>query len=843
MDYVFFLRRAALAVTAIATFASGARAGYTTYGTGCPDRGGSPPTLALLGFSNPGTQMSLHFDGAAPSSFVLLFAGLAKAAIPMPGTGCTLNLGSMLPIPIGPFPLDANGDLQFATLLPSPLPPLFTMQAFESDALAPNGTFAATAGVAIEPTLGPYYPTAGTPIDGSSNSLAIGDLNGDTFLDVALGDSGTTGNAYLLFGDGNGGLLAPTIVHTQPGISAMAAGDLNGDNHPDLVTVNQNFSGTSFASVLIGDGIGGFSSPTNYAISSVATAVAIDDMNSDGKNDLVVLGINGVATIFLGNGVGGFTAQPGIQLGTAPNSLAIGDFNGDNQRDIASSSFTGNKVVVAFGNGAGGFTGLNTLPSGTGQYAVRTGDLNGDGKLDLAAANYGGNTIVVEYGDGLGNFSSPQILAAGTGPFRLAMGDLDGDGRLDLAATNQGSGDTSLYINTSTAGVGTFAPQSVLTVGGSATETRLVDMDADGAVDLVASRGNGALIVLGDGLGSLRLKTYSTGATPFSAVAGDFDADGKVDVVTANQTSNTITILRGDGHGAFGPKSPAPVHAQPNSIAAADLNGDQKLDVVTANFGAGDVTVLLGNGLGGFSPLVAFPVGPQATSVAVGDLNNDGKLDLTASNAGANSISVLLGNGAGGFAAQSTYSVGTQPYCVTLLDLDSDGKLDAVTANRAANTVTVRLGNGVGGFLAPTNSLVGTGPLYVTPAEFNGDGIPDLAVANSNGGTATVLINNGSGAFPVKHAYLFGTNASFVAVSDIDGDSRSDLLGGSIVAHNGQIFARLGTGAGTLGPLFSFDFGLDPSFVIARDLDGDEKDDLIAPNIDAHNSIGVLLHR
>ena len=152
----------------------------------------------------------------------------------------------------------------------------------------------------------------------------------------------------------------------------------------------------------------------------------------------------------------------------------------------------------------------------------------------------------------------------------------------------------------------------------------------------------------------------------------------------------------------------------PRSVAAADFNADGKLDLVTANFGANTVTVLLGNGSGGFSAAHGSPfaVGSMPSSVAVGDLNGDGNPDLVIANFGANTITVLLGNGSGGFTAasgQTLFAVGANPQSEAIGDFNGDGNLDIVTANSGDNTVTVLLGNGSGGFMAAAGSPFAVG--------------------------------------------------------------------------------------------------------------------------------------
>src|ERR1039457_5744228 len=151
---------------------------------------------------------------------------------------------------------------------------------------------------------------------------------------------------------------------------------------------------------------------------------------------------------------------------------------------------------------------------------------------------------------------------------------------------------------------------------------------------------------------------------------------------------------------------------------------DGKLDLAAAN-GVG-VSVLLGNGDGAFQPAVTYAAGTYTESIAVGDFNGDGKLDLVVTNnlSSGGTVSVLLGNGDGTFQAPRTYGVGASPYGAAVGDFNGDGKLDlAVTNYGSSGSVSVLLGNGDGTFLPALNSAAGTDLLSVAAGDFSGDGI------------------------------------------------------------------------------------------------------------------------
>src|SRR5207245_1710110 len=137
------------------------------------------------------------------------------------------------------------------------------------------------------------------------------------------------------------------------------------------------------------------------------------------------------------------------------------------------------------------------------------------------------------------------------------------------------------------------------------------------------------------------------GHGPFSVVVGDFNLDGRPDLATANESSNTVTILLGDGAGGFSQPSGSPVAAgsHPSSVAVGDFNRDGRPDLATANVRSDTVTILLGDGAGGFSQSFGSPfaVASFPNSVAVGDFDNDGRSDLATANTGSDDVTILLG--------------------------------------------------------------------------------------------------------------------------------------------------------------------------------------------------------
>ncbi|MEO8688467.1 MAG: FG-GAP-like repeat-containing protein, partial [Solirubrobacteraceae bacterium] len=174
--------------------------------------------------------------------------------------------------------------------------------------------------------------------------------------------------------------------------------------------------------------------------------------------------------------------------------------------------------------------------------------------------------------------------------------------------------------------------------------------------------------------------------------------------------------------------------------ASSDQDGET--DVVTANTSPQTVSVLLGDGTGGFAAAVDHPVGGFANSVTVADLNGDGLADLAVASVAPSAVALLFGDGAGGFAAPVDHAVGTGPRSIVVADLDGDRNPDlAVAIGIAPYNVSVLRGNGSGGFAAPVTHPVGTSPRGLAAGDMNGDGRLDLVSANRNANTASLLSN------------------------------------------------------------------------------------------------------
>ncbi|GAB4375724.1 MAG: hypothetical protein Kow00121_21820 [Elainellaceae cyanobacterium] len=334
-----------------------------------------------------------------------------------------------------------------------------------------------------------------------------------------------------------------------------------------------------------------------------------------------------------------------------PYDLAAADFNQDNVLDIISDR------NVFLGDGLGGFREV-VLPDAV-QAALETAtqrattDLNRDGKADVIALTPGGVTVLL--GDGNGSFNSIQPFATGTNSVTFAIADVNQDKIPDLITANSGT------------------PQD------RSTQTLSVLLGTD----------NGTLQAA---------KAIAVPGRPLDAVGGDFNGDGKTDLVAlSRQGKNQLTVLRGNGKGDFKiAQSTSLGKSYYSHVVADDFNKDGRTDVAYATNER--VRIFLGTRRGMLRLHNQFlSVDPDESNgnLITGDMNGDGRLDLimTSAASGSTGGSVLLGNGKGDFSREAgnfeasvpdDRSDMTNAFDIVRGDFNGDGKFDLATADGAS---------------------------------------------------------------------------------------------------------------------------------------------------------------
>lgn len=343
-----------------------------------------------------------------------------------------------------------------------------------------------------------------------------------------------------------------------------------------------------------------------------------------------------------------FTATPKT-TGDGPRAIASGDVDGDGDRDLAIANAITNDVALLQNQGNGSFVvGERLAAGGLGPSGVAMGDWNGDGRRDLAVANNYSAKVSLLRQSADGTLLAAGDVAVGTGPTAIAAGDWDGDGDLDLAVTNEFNNNVSLLRNVG----GTFSSVGSVLVGNSPQFVTTTDVNRDGKLDLVVANAKSRNVSVLRNTSTTTAISFATavnlatGTDPFFVTAADVTGDGYPDLISANLTTNDISVLQNRGNGTFFPRVDFAAGVGPTSVAAADLDRDGDLDLAVGNATSQQLSVLINAGNGTFGAPVQFGAADFPVSLPFAllaeDFNGDGNPDLAMTNGLADSVSILL---------------------------------------------------------------------------------------------------------------------------------------------------------------------------------------------------------
>ena len=713
--------------------------------------------------------------------------------------------------------------------------------------------------------------------------VSFGDLDGDGMYDLIVSNTGTNTISVFRNTSTSGSIsFAPRAdINTPVTPGRTAIGDLNSDGKQDIAIACEFANVVRVLNNTSTPGSISFSTAADLAPGTQPNAVAIGDLDGDGKPDLAITRVPYVIAVYRNNSSGGtISFDPKIDvpiIGGSPKNILINDLDFDNKAEMIIAEQGTDQIGIFKNTGSSGtisFAAIQQFPTGTTMMDVSIGDLNGDGKPDLVSANFNANKISVLKnsfsGSGI-SFAVKEDYTCGTGPYAVCIADIEGDGKPDMITANATPNTISVLRNkVNEPAISSFTPVvgvagTVVTISGlNFTGTTAVSFGGTPATSFNVINDNTISATIGTGATGIVSVTnpYATGSlagftfqsqlppviTSFTPVASASGSNITISGNNFNTTAVNNTVY-------FGAVKANVTAASNNSLTAVVPQAAtyHPLTVTTNNLTAYSGLPFNRTFTGvvnAFTPVSFSEPWPFATDmdifdIAMADIDGDGKSDaiVTGIDGGSGRMLIFRNTSSGGlirFAAPVDFAPLSQTsyFNVSMGDLDGDGKLDVVATSSYTLTLIKNTSTPGNVSHAPVVQYTNFGLFEGTSiGDIDGDGKPDVSVTVPGSGSTNIVAvyrNTSSGgtiSLAPKLDFTVGTNPRELITFDFDNDGKPDLA--SVNAGPATVTVLRNT---SIPGAISFAAGITLSandnseHLTAGDFDGDGKMDIAVSN-------------
>lgn len=643
--------------------------------------------------------------------------------------------------------------------------------------------------IALASSPGTYQPPVSYPGFTSPTSVIAADVTGDGFADVILR---TSTGIVLLRNLGNGALDSAQVLVSGSHIGLVAV-DLDSDGDREIVTTT--LGGNSFIRILVNDSTGSFSSLHDISTVTSTRDLAVVDMNSDGRQDIVTAARdNKLVAVHLATPTPFTFVQSTCSVPANPIALSAVDADADGDIDVALvNEDTNGSITLLRNDGAGALSVSSSLVgSGPVLRSVATPQ-PGPGALPVIVAA-GRMGLSVHQLAPAGQVQGTTYVSSRSQTSASVIADMNRDGRPDLVGLSR----TRISIHFQQPDGTLSGPvQYAISNGGGFSSIFARDLNGDQYPDItfITGESQDVRVALNDGNGGLIAPVaFTSPHFVLAMIEIDVNQDGVDDFVSLPDSTrpSSLFVVQADGSLV---REANTLNYPTASMVASDVNRDGILDLVACN-GIDNfsrfVVVYPGRAQGGFDSFVGSSVTGPALAVAAADVDGDGD-DEYAVRTGS-SIHILESNNSFGFTLTSTIPMPAAEYgTLNVADLDSDGALDliAFTSTALPNTpgLTVIRNRGNGTFEAPITTVSASDARSISVGDVNSDQFTDIVISSYISSTTSNLAIHHGPFFPCRadvncddivdffdYADFVQTFANGTSAADFNGDGVVDLF-------------------------------------------------------------------